>query len=86
MVTGPSRFDRCGYSSLTLFLSLATFLLTLKRVLDYNVMPGVSNDEGDGDEWPQLREKVLAADTLIIAAPTWLGQPSSVAKRVLERI
>ena len=58
----------------------------LLRVLDYNVLPGVSSDEGDGDEWPQLREKILAADILIIASPTWLGQPSSVAKRVLERM
>jgi len=59
---------------------------TLERVLDYNVLPGVTNDEGEGDEWPQLLEKVLAADILIIATPTWLGQPSSVAKRVLERM
>lgn len=58
----------------------------LLRVLDYNVLPGVSSDEGDGDEWPQLREKILAADILIMASPTWLGQPSSVAKRVLERM
>jgi multimeric flavodoxin WrbA len=58
----------------------------LLRVLDYNVLPGVSSDEGDGDAWPQLREKVLACDILIIATPTWLGQPSSVSKRVLERM
>ena len=24
------------------------------RVADFNVAPGVSNDEGDGDEWPSL--------------------------------
>lgn len=58
----------------------------LLRVLDYNVLPGVSSDEGNGDEWPRLREKVLACDILIIATPTWLGQPSSVSKRVLERM
>jgi multimeric flavodoxin WrbA len=40
----------------------------------------------DADEWPALREKVVAADILIVATPTWLGQPSSVAKRVLERM
>lgn len=59
---------------------------TLERVLDYNVLPGVTNDEGEGDEWPQLLEKILAADILIVASPTWVGQPSSVAKRVLERM
>jgi multimeric flavodoxin WrbA len=56
------------------------------RVLDYDVRPGVTSDEGDGDQWPRLREKIVAADILVIATPTWLGQPSSVAKRVLERM
>jgi NADPH-dependent FMN reductase len=55
-------------------------------VADYDVRPGVSSDEGQGDQWPQLRSKVLAAEILVMASPTWLGQPSSVAKRVLERM
>ena len=58
----------------------------LVRVADHDVKPGVSSDEGDGDEWPRLLEKVLAAEILVIATPTWLGQISSVAKRVLERL
>jgi multimeric flavodoxin WrbA len=58
----------------------------LVRVADFDVKPGVTNDEGDGDEWPQILEKVLAAEILVIATPTWLGQPSSVSKRVLERM
>ena len=58
----------------------------LLRVPYYNVLPGVSSDEGEGDAWPQLREEVLAADILIIITPTWLGQPSSVSKRVLGRM
>jgi multimeric flavodoxin WrbA len=41
---------------------------------------------GDGDEWPKLRERVLAADILVFMTPTWLGQHSSVAQRVLERL
>jgi multimeric flavodoxin WrbA len=56
------------------------------RVADLNVKPGVSADEGTGDEWPQLRRRVLACDILVIGSPIWLGQPSSVAKRVLERM
>jgi multimeric flavodoxin WrbA len=56
------------------------------RVVDHNVLPGVRSDEGDGDEWPPLREKVLAADILIVATPTWLGQASSIAQRVMERM
>jgi multimeric flavodoxin WrbA len=56
------------------------------RVADYDVKPGVSTDEGHGDEWPAIHTKVLGAEILIIAAPTWLGHPSSVAQRVLERL
>jgi multimeric flavodoxin WrbA len=56
------------------------------RVVDFNIKPGVSSDEGDGDDWPALRTRVLAADILVIGSPIWLGQPSSVAKRVLERM
>lgn len=56
------------------------------RAADYNIKPGVTSDEGDGDDWPALLKRVLAADILIIGSPIWLGQPSSVAKRVLERM
>lgn len=56
------------------------------RVVDLDIKPGVSSDEGDGDDWPELRKKILAADILVLGLPIWLGQPSSVAKRVLERM
>lgn len=56
------------------------------RIADHDVKPGVSSDEGDGDAWPGLRARVLAADILVLGTPIWLGQPSSVAKRVLERM
>lgn len=56
------------------------------RVVDHPVKFGVSTDEGDGDGWPDLREKMLAADILVISTPIWMGQPSSVCKMVLERL
>jgi multimeric flavodoxin WrbA len=56
------------------------------RVVDHDVKPGVGNDEGAGDEWPTILAVLRNADILVIATPTWLGQPSSVAKRVLERM
>ena len=56
------------------------------RVADYNVKPGVTSDEGEGDDWPELRRRILAADILIFGTPIWLGQPSSIAKRVTERM
>jgi len=56
------------------------------RVVDYNVKAGVEIDMGDGDDWPMIRQKMLAADIFIIATPTWVGQMSSVALRVIERL
>jgi len=56
------------------------------RVAGLNVLPGVTSDEGEGDEWPGLREKILAHDILVFGGPIWMGQIGSVAKRVLERM
>lgn len=56
------------------------------RVVDHDVRPGVTVDEGDGDAWPALRRQILAADILVLSTPIWLGHPSSVAQRVLERL
>jgi multimeric flavodoxin WrbA len=56
------------------------------RAADHNIKPGVTSDEGEDDDWPTLRKRVMAADVLVIGTPIWLGQPSSVAKRVLERM
>jgi multimeric flavodoxin WrbA len=59
---------------------------SMERVVDHDVRFGVTTDEGDGDEWPTLREKVLEADVLVVVTPIWMGQPSSVCKMVLERL
>ena len=56
------------------------------RLADHNVLPGVSSDEGPQDAWPAIRERIVAAEILVVATPTWLGQMSSVAKRALERM
>jgi multimeric flavodoxin WrbA len=59
---------------------------SIERVVDHDVRFGVTTDEGDGDAWPALRQKMLDADIFVMVAPVWLGQPSSVAKMVLERL
>jgi multimeric flavodoxin WrbA len=57
------------------------------RVVDENVGPGVVSEAVEpGDGWPAIRAAVVASQIVVIATPTWLGQPSSVAKRVLERL
>ncbi|GHH38639.1 flavodoxin family protein [Lentzea cavernae] len=58
----------------------------LVRVVDFDVRPGVETDMGEGDQWPSIRERILAADVLLLATPTWVGHPSSVAQRVMERL
>lgn len=58
----------------------------LVRLVDLDIKPGVTTDEGDGDEWPAVHEKILSAEILVFATPTWLGQMSSVAQRALERM
>ncbi|BBA88791.1 multimeric flavodoxin WrbA [Mycobacterium pseudoshottsii JCM 15466] len=56
------------------------------RVVDYDVKPGVGNDEGDGDEWPLILEKVKRANIIVPAMPIWMGVRSSVMQRVIERL
>ena len=41
---------------------------------------------GEDDEWPGIRTQILDSETFFFATPTWLGRPSSIAQRVLERM
>ncbi len=56
------------------------------RVRDYDVKFGVSNDEGDGDEWPKIYQKIKECNILVIATPIWFGVRGSVCQMVLERL
>ncbi|MBA2552356.1 MAG: flavodoxin family protein [Geodermatophilaceae bacterium] len=60
------------------------------RAVDHDIATGVYADMTEHgwatDEWPALVETVLAADILVIAGPIWLGDNSSVTKRVIERL
>ncbi len=56
------------------------------RAVDHDIKPGVSSDEGDGDEWRAIRRRIVSSDILVVATPTWLGKPSSVCQRVMERM
>ena len=56
------------------------------RVADYKVAFGVISDQGDGDEWPVILERVKACDILVIGMPIWFGVRSSVAQLVMERL
>lgn len=60
------------------------------RLVDHQVPPGVYPDMTEHgwkqDEWPQLKEQILAADILVIGTPIWLGEKSSVAQKLIERL
>jgi len=60
------------------------------RLADYTIPPGVYPDMREHgferDDWPGLCEKVMAADILVIGTPIWLGEESSVCRRLIERL
>ncbi len=56
------------------------------RVADLNIKAGVTSDEGADDDWPAVRARIVESDILVLGTPIWLGQPSSIVKRVLERM
>jgi len=60
------------------------------RPVDFELAPGVYPDMTEKgfarDDWPRLCEKVLAADILILGTPIWLGEESSICRRVIERL
>ena len=60
------------------------------RAVDYDIATGVWPDMREHgwttDDWPAIFDKVLAADILVLAGPIWLGDNSSVMKKVHERL
>lgn len=60
--------------------------VTTFRLADLSIPPGVVTDLGAGDNWPRVHDAILAAEILILATPTWVGRPSSIAQRALERM
>jgi multimeric flavodoxin WrbA len=60
------------------------------RAVDHDIPVGVYPDMTEhgwpSDEWPQIHEKVMAADILVLCTPIWLGEKSSVCTKVIERL
>jgi len=60
------------------------------RPIDHDIATGVYPDMTehgwDKDDWPQIWPKVVEADILIIGSPIWLGEKSSVATQLIERL
>ena len=60
------------------------------RAVDHDIAPGVWPDMTEfgweRDDWPDLFQKVMDADILVLLSPIWLGEKSSVCTRVIERL
>lgn len=56
------------------------------RLVDHDIRPGVETDMGEGDAWPAIHDKLLESQILVVATPTWVGKPSSMAQRMIERL
>lgn len=55
-------------------------------VLPPGVQPDMTEHGFDRDDWPALCRKVMDANILVLATPIWLGEESSVCRRVIERL
>ena len=60
------------------------------RAADHDIATGVYVDMTEHgwatDDWPAIHERVMASQILVIAGPIWLGDNSSVTKRIIERL
>lgn len=50
------------------------------------IKDGTKEDPVQADDWPEIQQKILAADILVIGSPIWLGVKSSVATLAIERM
>jgi multimeric flavodoxin WrbA len=60
------------------------------RPVDHQIATGVWPDMAehgwDRDDWPQISKKVMEADILVLTSSIWLGEKTSVATQVVERL
>lgn len=60
------------------------------RLVDFEVASGVYPDMTQHgwkkDAWPALFKTIIAADILIVGTPIWLGEKSSEAQKLIERL
>lgn len=84
--TGESSTDKLVDEIMTALASHGVESAGTVRIAAENVLPGVTSDEGDGDGWPEIRRRILAAEILVFGTPIWMGHPCSNAQRVMERL
>jgi multimeric flavodoxin WrbA len=86
-----------GLSHTQLLIDVSASIMTKQgvsvdqfRAVDHPIATGVYPDMREHgwaeDGWPELFNRVLAADILVIAGPIWLGDNSSETRKVIERL
>ena len=60
------------------------------RAIDHQIATGVWPDMTEhgweADEWPAIFERVMEADILVLGMAIWLGEKTSVATQIIERL
>lgn len=60
------------------------------RAIDHDIASGVWPDMTvhgwEKDEWPKIFKQVMSADILVITSAIWLGEKTSVATKIIERL
>ena len=52
----------------------------------YGVYPDMTEHGWEKDDWPEIYEKVKAADILVLCSSIWLGEKTSVCTKTVERL
>lgn len=56
------------------------------KLVNQNILAGTYTNMGEGDAWPGILEKLIAAEIIIFATPVWWGSHSSEIQKVIERL
>ncbi len=62
------------------------FIRAVDHEIASGVWPDMTEHGWERDEWPQIFDKIMAADILVLGTPIWLGEKSSVCTTVIERL
>ncbi len=82
----PSNTEELAQLVLDNMAKLAEIDAEIIRLADFQIDIGLGHKESDADQWPEIVEKIKAADVVIFATPVWWGQRSSLMQRVIERL
>ncbi|WP_426564807.1 flavodoxin family protein [Angustibacter sp. McL0619] len=86
---GHSHTQSLMNNSIELMRSVGVSVTNV-RAVDHEIAPGVQPDMTqhgfDRDDWPAIQRQVMDAQILVIGTPIWLGEKSSVATRIVERL